>query len=114
MKKNYQTDAARVAISEIVMPDVVSVAMSELTGAVKEGLLALAVGAGLQVMLVLMDESVTALAGPRGKHDPDRAAVRHGTGDGSPAAKPREISSRSARLNRNGDRLASITRGHFK
>jgi putative transposase len=68
MKKDYQTSAARAAMSEIVMPDVVSVAMSELTGAVREGLLALAVGAGLQVMQVLMDESVTALAGPKGTH----------------------------------------------
>jgi len=25
-----------------------------------------------------MEESVTALAGPKGKHNPDRAAVRHG------------------------------------
>jgi hypothetical protein len=47
MKKNYQTDAARAAMSEIVVPDAVSVAMSELSGAMREGLLALAVGAGL-------------------------------------------------------------------
>ena len=37
MKKNYQTDAARAAMSEVVVPDVVSVAMSELTGAMREG-----------------------------------------------------------------------------
>ena len=42
------TDAARAAMSEIVVPDAVSVAMSELAGTMKEGLLALAVGAGLQ------------------------------------------------------------------
>ena len=50
MKKNYQRNAACAAMSEIVMPDSVSVAMSELTGAMREGLLALAVGAGLQVI----------------------------------------------------------------
>ena len=44
MKKNYQRNASRAAMSEIVMPDAVSVAMSELTGATREGLLALAVG----------------------------------------------------------------------
>ena len=38
--------------------------MAELAGATREGLLVLAVGAGLQVMQALMDESVTALAGP--------------------------------------------------
>ena len=40
-------------------------------------------GAGLQVLGTLMEESVTALAGPKGKHDPDRAAVRHGHEQGS-------------------------------
>jgi putative transposase len=30
------------------------------------------------VLQTMMEESVTALAGPKGKHDPDRAAVRHG------------------------------------
>jgi putative transposase len=30
-----------------------------------------------------MEESVTALAGPKGRHDPDRAAVRHGHEQGS-------------------------------
>lgn len=107
MKKNYQTNAARVAMSEIVVPDAVSVAMSELTGAMREGLLALAVGAGLQVMQVLMDESVTALAGPRGKHDPDRAAVRHGTGDGSVVLGGRQVPVRRPRV-RTADRSAEV------
>ena len=35
-----------------------------------QGLLALAVGAGLQVLGTLMEESVVALAGPKGKHNP--------------------------------------------
>ena len=84
MKKDYQTKAARAATAEdAVMPEAVTVAMAELTGAMKEGLLALAVGAGLQVMQAVMEESVTELAGPKGRHDPDRAAVRHGTEDGS-------------------------------
>jgi putative transposase len=34
-------------------------------------------------MSALMDADVTALAGPRGKHNPDRVAVRHGTERGS-------------------------------
>ena len=34
-----------------------------------EGLLAVAVGAGLQVMAAMMEADVTALAGPKGKHD---------------------------------------------
>ncbi len=49
----------------------------------REGLLAMAVSAGLAVMGSLMEESVTALCGPKGKHDPGRSAVRHGAEDGS-------------------------------
>ncbi len=36
----------------------------------RAGLLALAVGTGLQVMTALMEADVTSLAGPRGKHKP--------------------------------------------
>jgi transposase-like protein len=43
----------------------------------------LAVGAGLQVMQALMDADVTALAGPKGRHDRARTAVRHGRERGS-------------------------------
>ena len=84
MKKDYQTKTAAVATAvEAVMPDAVSVTLAELAGSLREGLLALAVGAGFQVMDAIIDESVGALAGPKGRHDPDRAAVRHGTEDGS-------------------------------
>ena len=65
------------------MPEQVSVALAELAGEMREGLLALAVGTGLQVMAAIMEEDVTAVCGPRGKHDRDRAAVRHGHGGGS-------------------------------
>ena len=51
MKKNYQTSSAPASISELQLPEAVTLAMAELAGAVKEGLLALAVGAGLQVPL---------------------------------------------------------------
>jgi putative transposase len=107
MKKNYQTDARRAAMSEIVVPDAVSVAMSELTVAMREGLLALAVGAGLQVMQVLMDESVTTLCGPKGAHDPDRTAVRHGTEAGSVVLGGRQVPVRRPRV-RSADKTAEV------
>jgi len=69
--------------ADLVLPEQVTVALAEIAESAKEGLLALAVGAGLQVMGTLMEESVTALAGPKGKHDPDRTAVRHGHEQGS-------------------------------
>ena len=52
--------------------------MAEIAENMHEGLLALAVGAGLQVMAALMEADVSALAGPKGKHDATRTAVRHG------------------------------------
>jgi putative transposase len=69
--------------SSIAVPEQVSVAMNEIAADMREGLLALAVGAGLQVMAELMEADVSAVCGPRGKHDPERAATRHGTERGS-------------------------------
>ena len=81
MKKSNQIQSVDVSASAV--PERVSVAMSEIAGNMSEGLLALAVGAGLQVMAALMEADVTALAGPKGRHDQARTAVRHGRERGS-------------------------------
>jgi putative transposase len=78
MGKQYQTGDAEASMPGLTLPEEVSVALAGIAHSATEGLLALAVGAGLQVLGTLMEESVTALAGPKGRHDPDRAAVRHG------------------------------------
>src|SRR5215208_6717566 len=52
--------------------------LGELAGAAKEGLLALSVGVGLGVLHELMEAEVDDVVGPKGKHLPDRSAVRHG------------------------------------
>jgi putative transposase len=67
----------------LAVPDEVTIAMGEIAEDMREGLLALAVGAGLQVMASLMEADVAAVCGPRGKHDPQRTAVRHGSERGS-------------------------------
>ena len=67
----------------LAVPDEVTIAMGEIAEDMREGLLALAVGAGLQVMASLMEADVAAACGPRGKHDPERTAVRHGRERGS-------------------------------
>jgi putative transposase len=93
--KTYQNE--EIGTSWPVVPETVSVALGELAGELREGLLALAIGTGLQVMAALMEEDVTAACGPRGKHDRQRTATRHGTGRGSvtlggrrvPVARPR-------------------------
>jgi len=81
VNKKYQTASAKT--SALAVPEQVSVAMEEIAEDMREGLLALAVGAGLQVMAQLMEADVAAVCGPRGKHVPERAAVRHGRGAGS-------------------------------
>jgi putative transposase len=70
-------------VGATALPERVSVAMAEIAENMQEGLLALAVGAGLQVMAALMEADVSALAGPKGKHDAGRTAVRHGRERGS-------------------------------
>jgi putative transposase len=70
------------ADADLVLPERVTIALAELAGAAREGLLALAVGTGLGVLGSLLDADVERLAGPKGRHNPDRGAVRHGTQPG--------------------------------
>ncbi len=53
MRKNYQNE--EIDTSPPAVPDTVSVALAELAGEMREGLLALAVGTGLQVMAAIME-----------------------------------------------------------
>jgi putative transposase len=68
---------------EMTIPEQVVVSMAEIAESAKEGLLALAVGTGLQVMAAMFAEDAGRLCGPDGKHNRDRAGYRHGTGEGS-------------------------------
>jgi putative transposase len=68
---------------EIAVPEQVVVSMAEIAESAKEGLLALAVGTGLQVMAAMFGEDAERLCGPAGKHNRDRAGYRHGTEAGS-------------------------------
>jgi putative transposase len=81
MKQSNQIQSVDASTSAV--PERVSVAMAEIAENMGEGLLALAVGAGLQVMAALMEADVSALAGPKGRHDEARTAVRHGHERGS-------------------------------
>ena len=68
---------------ESPLPAEIQDALGALVGAAREGLLALSVGVGLRVVHELMEAEVTEIAGPKGKHDRDRTASRHGHEDGS-------------------------------
>ena len=62
MSNKYQTDPVLTTAGlRLAVPETVNVAMAEIAEDMREGLLALAVGAGLQVMTALMAEDVTAV-----------------------------------------------------
>src|SRR5664280_486432 len=126
MKKNYQTTTHRAGTTgrttpkkakadpqrtiheaALTLPEAVTVTVGELADELEEGLLAFAVGAGLKVLDVLLEEEAAQLAGPRGKHNPDRLAVRHGTEDGLVALGGRQVSIRRPRL-RSADRASEV------
>ena len=60
------------------LPPRVQEALGELVGSAKDGLLALSIGVGLGVLAELLEEEVVDVVGPKGEHDPERTAVRHG------------------------------------
>jgi putative transposase len=98
MGKQYQTRDVEASTLGLTIPEEVSVALAEIAQSAKEGLLALAVGAGLQVLGQMMEESVVALAGPKGKHNPDRTAVRHGHEQGSVTLGGRRVAVQRPRV----------------
>jgi putative transposase len=126
MKKNYQTSGRRagtagrltpkkakkdaaVAAREaaLVLPETVSVALGELAGELEEGLLAFVVGAGLKVVETMMEYEVEILAGPKGRHDPNRVAVRHGSDDGLVTLGGRQVQISRPRV-RSADRSSEV------
>jgi putative transposase len=65
------------------LPEEIALAMTDIAGAAREGLMAMSVAAGMAVMAAMFEAEIAAVCGPKGKHDASRAAVRHGTGKGS-------------------------------
>ncbi|MGW4426655.1 IS256 family transposase, partial [Streptosporangium sp. NPDC004631] len=100
MSKTYQTKRrhARQAAEDVAVPHTVNIAMEHIAASMKDGLLALAVQSGLAVMFALLEEDVSALCGPRGKHNPDRGAVRHGHDAGSVVLGGRRLPIRRPRV----------------
>jgi putative transposase len=97
------------------LPERVRDALGELAGAAKEGLLALSVGVGLGVLDELMAAEVDEVVGPRGRHDPDRVAVRHGHEAGEVTLGGRRVAVERPRV-RSADGREEVplqTYGHF-
>ena len=97
------------------LPRRVQDALGELAGAAKEGLLALSVGVGLGVLHELMEAEVDEVVGPKGRHDPDRAAVRHGHESGEVTLGGRRVPvSRPRARTADGEREVELdTYAHF-
>jgi putative transposase len=89
---------AQATMQEAVLPERVQEVLGELVGAAKEGLLALSVGVGLGVLEELMAEEVDDVVGPKGKHNADRSAVRHGHEDGSVTLGGRRVELKRPRM----------------
>ena len=87
MSNTYQNKSRRAQPDplpgDVAVPEQVVVSMAEIAESAREGLLALAVGTGLQVMTAMFAEDAERLCGPDGKHNPARAGYRHGSEDGS-------------------------------
>jgi putative transposase len=111
--------ASKVATTTVAgdspLPPKVQKALGEMVGAAREGLLALSVGVGLSVVHELMESEVTEVVGPKGKHDPDRTAKRHGHEDGSMTLGGRRVKVSRPRMRSTDDEreLALGTYEHF-
>ena len=101
--------------AESPLPPQIQEALGELVGAAREGLLALSVGVGLGVVHELMEFEVGEVVGPKGKHNPDRAAKRHGHESGSMTLGGRRVKVRRPRMRTADDEheLPVTTYEHF-
>jgi len=88
---------------ESSLPAQVQEALGELVGAAREGLLALSVGVGLGVVHELMELEVDEVVGPKGKHNPERTAKRHGHEDGSMTLGGRRVAVSRPRMRSAGE-----------
>jgi putative transposase len=106
---------AQATKEEAVLPERVQETLGQLVGAAKEGLLALSVGVGLGVLTEMLEEEVDEVVGPKGKHNPERTAVRHGHEDGEVTLGGRRVEVKRPRV-RTADGEAEVhlrTYEHF-
>jgi putative transposase len=68
-----------------------------------QGLLAASTAVGLEVMGELLDVEVAELAGPKGKHNPQRVAMRHGSEQGTVTLGGRRLGVRRPRVRTTGE-----------
>ena len=92
----------------------VRLALCDIAGVAREGLLAMGVAAGFAVMQTMFEAEIAAAAGPKGRHDADRVAVRHGSGRGSVTLGGRRVPVRRPRARTvDGHEVPLQTYEHF-
>ncbi len=79
VSRNVHVVSQDQAVDVSGLPQEVSLALADIASVAREGLLAMSVAAGMAVMQAMFEAEITAVAGPKGKHDPGREVVRHGT-----------------------------------
>jgi len=73
-----------------------------------QGLLAASTAVGLEVMGELLDVEVAGLAGPKGKHNPQRVAMRHGSEQGTVTLGGRRLGVRRPRVRTTGEAAREV------
>jgi putative transposase len=81
--RNVQIVTQDQAVEATGLSPELHLALADITNTAREGLLAMSVATGLAVMQAMFEAEITDAAGDKGKHNPDRSAVRHGSGKGS-------------------------------
>ena len=99
VKLAERDEAAAVAAG---LPAEATVALDDIAGAIRDGLLAFSCSAGMLVIGQIMAEEMTAKVGPKGRHDPDRVATRNGSAPGSVALGGRTVPVDRPRATRSG------------
>jgi hypothetical protein len=95
---------------DIILPEKVEIGLLDAGATAKEGLLALAVGVGFQVLQAMMEEEVNRVAGPKGKHQPGRQAVRHGKEKGYVILGGRQVRIKRPRVRSTANKEVPLVR----
>jgi transposase-like protein len=73
----------------------------------------MSVAAGMAVMQAMFEAEIAGVAGPKGKHDPNRAAVRRGGGHGSVTLGGRRVAVDRPRARMDGYEVPLSSYAHF-
>lgn len=74
----YHREATQSTVDRNLPFPIQELTMRDLQQAVKGRFSSFCTAVGIQALMTLMDQDVETMAGPKGKHDPNRTAYRHG------------------------------------